>query len=98
YGTPLQQNYATYTYTANGQRASVTDSNGNRGDIRYDGHDRQNRWVFPSKTAVGAVDEGDYEAYGFDDAGNRTSLRKRDGRTISYQYDGLNQLALKIVP
>lgn len=98
YGTVLQQSYATYTYTGNGQRASVTDSNGNRAELRYDGHDRQNRWVFPAKTTLGAVDEGDYEAYGFDEAGNRISLRKRDGQTITYQYDGLNRLTLKTVP
>ena len=42
----LQQNYVTYTYTPNGKGASVTDANGNRAEMRYDGHDRQNRWVF----------------------------------------------------
>jgi YD repeat-containing protein len=98
YGTGLQQNSVSYTYTANGKRESVTDANGNRAELRYDGFDRQNRWVFPSQTAPGAVDENDYEAYGFDAAGNRTSLRKRDGRTIIYQYDGLNQLTLKSAP
>jgi RHS repeat-associated protein len=98
YGTALQQNYATYTYSANGQRASVTDANGNRAELRYDGHDRQNRWVFPSTTTPGAVNEADYEAYGYDAAGNRTSLRKRDGRTLTYQYDGLNRVSVKTVP
>jgi RHS repeat-associated protein len=85
------------TPSDNGQRASVTDSNGNRAELRYDGHDRHNRWVFPSKTTPGAVDEADYEEYGFDAAGNRTWLRKRDGRSISYQYDGRNQMTLKAV-
>jgi RHS repeat-associated protein len=98
YGTALQQNYATYSYSANGQRASVTDANGNRAELRYDGHDRQNRWVFPSKTTPGALNESDYEAYGYDAAGNRTSLRKRDGKTISYLYDGLNRVTQKTVP
>lgn len=98
YGTALQQNYATYTYSANGQRGSVTDANGNRAELRYDGHDRQSRWVFPSKTTPGALNESDYEAYGYDAAGNRTSLRKRDGKTISYQYDGRNRVTVKTVP
>ena len=40
----------TFPILRNGKRASVTDANGNRGEMRYDGHDRQNRWVFPSKT------------------------------------------------
>lgn len=98
YGTPLQQNYATYTYTPNGKRASVTDANGNRGELRYNGHDRQNRWVFPSKTTADSVDESDYESYTYDEAGNRITLRKRDGQTLTYQYDGLNRLTVKTVP
>jgi len=97
-GTPLQQNYATYTYTPNGTRASVTDANGNRSELRYDGHDRQNRLVFPSKTTPGAVSESDFESYTYDEAGNRTSLRKRDGQTLTYQYDALNRVTWKSVP
>ncbi|MBB6091982.1 RHS repeat-associated protein [Povalibacter uvarum] len=98
YGTPLQQNYATYTYSANGKRATVTDANGNRAEMRYDGHDRQNRWVFPSKTTPGSVNESDYESYTYDAAGNRLSLRKRDGQTLTYNYDGRNRVSLKTVP
>lgn len=98
YGTSLQQNYATYTYSANGKRTSVTDANGNLADLRYDGDDRLSRWVFPSKTTPGTVDEADYEAYGYDAAGNRTALRKRDGTTLTYQYDGLNRVSVKTAP
>jgi len=98
YGTPLQQSYATYTYTANGQRKTVVDANGNKAEMRYDGHDRQNRWVFPSKTTAGSLNESDYESYGYDAAGNRTSLRKRDARTITYSYDALNRVSVKTVP
>lgn len=98
YGTPLQQNYASYSYSNNGQRTSVTDANGNRAEMRYDGFDRQVRWVFPHPTSTGAVNEADYEAYGYDANGNRTSLRKRDGSTIAYGYDYLNRMTLKSVP
>jgi YD repeat-containing protein len=35
---------------------------------------------------------------GFSAAGNRTSLRKRDGVTIAYQHDGRNQMTVKTVP
>jgi RHS repeat-associated protein len=97
-GTNDQQTYAAYTYTPNGKRASVTDANGNRAEMRYDGHDRQNRWVFPSKTVAGSVNESDYESYTYDDAGNRLSFRKRDGQTLTYQYDGLNRVTTKTVP
>jgi RHS repeat-associated protein len=97
-GTNEQQTYVTYTYTLNGKRASVTDANGNRAEMRYDGHDRQNRWVFPSKTVAGTVNESDYESYAYDEAGNRLSLRKRDGQMLTYVYDGLNRVTTKNVP
>jgi RHS repeat-associated protein len=97
-GTSIAQNYATYEYTANGKQKAVMDANGNRAELRWDGHDRQVRWVFPSKTVAGAVNEADYEQYGYDAAGNRTSLRKRDGSILTFQYDALNRMTVKIVP
>ncbi|KTW09722.1 RHS repeat domain-containing protein, partial [Sphingomonas sanguinis] len=97
YGTGLQQTYATYTYSPNGKRTSVKDANGNLAQMGYDGFDRQTTWVFPSKTSVGQVDGGDYEAYGYDANGNRTSLRRRDGRTLSFAYDALNRVTSKVV-
>jgi len=53
----LQQNYATYSYSANGRQASVTDANGNRASMTYDGYDRQTRWNFPSPTTPGVTSE-----------------------------------------
>ncbi len=64
----------------------------------WDGHDRQSQWNFPSKTSPGTVSTTDYEAYGYDANSNRTSLRKRDGQTISYTYDALDRMALKDGP
>ncbi|WP_163592063.1 RHS repeat domain-containing protein, partial [Klebsiella pneumoniae] len=73
----------------------------------YDGLDRQAQWQFPSASApggytpstpanalatAGAVNTNDREEYGYDLNGNRTSLRKRDGRTINYAYDALNRV------
>lgn len=98
FGTSLQQDYATYTYTPNGKQASVKDANGNLASMTYNGHDRQTRWTFPSKTSIGSVDASDYEEYAYDANGNRTSLRKRDGSTITYQYDALNRNTVKAVP
>jgi YD repeat-containing protein len=40
----------------------------------------------------------DYEQYAYDSVGNRTSLRKRDGKTITYIYDALNRVRRKTVP
>ena len=98
YATALQQNYATYSYTANGQGASVTDANGNVATMTYAGYDRQIRWNFPSPTTPGATSSTDYEQYGYDAVGNRTSLRKRDGSTLTYTYDNLNRMIVKVVP
>jgi len=97
-GTALVQNYVTYTYTPNGKQQFVTDANGNKAQFAYDGDDRQTYWYFPSKTAPGTVNAADYEQYGYDAVGNRTSLRKRDGRTLTFAYDALNRMLSKVVP
>ncbi len=97
-GTPLAQVYAAYAYSANGLRTSVTDANGNKAQLTYDGLDRQKRWIFPSKTVPGDVNPADYEEYGYDSNANRTSLRKRDGVTLTYDFDALNRMSQKTVP
>jgi len=94
----LQQNEAAYEYTPNGKQKAVIDANGNRAELTWDAFDRQQRWIFPSKTTVGAANQADYEEYGYDAVGNRTSSRKRDGVTIAYQYDALNRVIVKTVP
>ncbi|MDE8650493.1 RHS repeat-associated core domain-containing protein [Novosphingobium album (ex Liu et al. 2023)] len=111
--TSLEQATVTYSYTANGLHEYVVDANGNRAKLVYDGHDRQTYWYFPSKTrptafdpatqatalaTAGANSTTDYEQYGYDANGNRTSLRKRDTRTIGYTYDALNRVTLKDIP
>jgi RHS repeat-associated protein len=97
-GTPRQQNYVTYTYTPNGKQATVADANGNLASYTYDGFDRQIQWNFPDKVTIGTASSTDYEAYTYDANGNHTSLRKRDGRTISYVYDALNRVSSKTYP
>ena len=72
---------ASWAYNSNGQVATVVDGNGNRAELRYDRHGRQERWVFPSATrpssfddstpatalaSAGAVNEADFEQYGWD--------------------------------
>jgi RHS repeat-associated protein len=98
----LQQDYAGYEYTDNGRPKAVTDANGNRAEIRYDGHDRPTCWIFPSKMTAGALggdcSTGDFESYAYDPHGNRTTLRKRDGISLTFLYDDLNRMKQKIVP
>jgi RHS repeat-associated protein len=98
YLTADQADYVTYTYTPNGRQEYVTDANGNRARFVYDGFDRLSQWQFPSKTTPGTVNTADFEQYGYDANGNRTSLRKRDASTLAYTYDNLDRMTLKVVP
>lgn len=112
-GSSVEAADTTYAYNLIGQITTVIDAEGNRADYRYDGHMRQDRWSFPATTrpasysdatpasalaSAGAVNAGDYEQYGYDAAGNRISLRKRDGSTLTFQYDAANRMSLKVVP
>lgn len=98
YGTCIQEDYASYTYSNNGKVTSMTDARGFTASMTYDGYDRQTQWNFPSPSTPGVVSTTDYEQYGYDLNGNRTSLRKRDGSVITYAYDNLNRVTLKSVP
>jgi RHS repeat-associated protein len=98
FGTGLQQDYATYTYMATGQIASVTDANQNLATYGYDALYRLTQWNFPSPTQPGIANPTDYEAYTYDNNGNRKSLRRRDGSVLTYDYDTLNRMVDKIVP
>lgn len=97
YKTDIEQVYASYEYSAYGEQTSVTDANGNRAEMRYDGFNRQSQWRFPSKVR-GVASTEDYEGYGYDKNGNRTSIRKRDGRVIGLTFDALDRVILKSVP
>ncbi|WP_343518458.1 RHS repeat-associated core domain-containing protein [Sphingomonas sp.] len=112
-GTSLEQAYVTNTYTTSGKREFVIDANGQRAKLEYDGFGRQTYWRFPSTAqpsgynpstpatalaTAGAVNASDNEQYGYDENGNRTSLKKRDNRTIAYAYDALNRVTSKTYP
>ncbi|MEO6215203.1 MAG: RHS repeat-associated core domain-containing protein [Sphingomonas sp.] len=109
-GTSVEAAEATYSYTPNGRKEYVIDADGNRARLVYDGLDRQTQWIFPSPTrasnyndssqstalaTANSLNNGDYEQYGYDANGNRTSLRKRDATTIGYSYDALNRMTHK---
>jgi RHS repeat-associated protein len=110
FGTSLEQAHTTYSYTANGKQEFVIDANGNRAKREYDRFDRLSKWVFPSATrpsaynpstqanalaTAGDLNTGDYEQYDYDDNGNRTGLRKRDGQFICNKFDALNRASAK---
>lgn len=90
--TGLEQIYATFTYGMFGLKTSEVDSNGNKSLLSYDGLDRLLQLTYPSTTAgSGALNSNDYEWYTYDNNGNRTGMRRRDGRWLYYSYDHLNR-------
>jgi RHS repeat-associated protein len=111
YGTALQQDYATYTYTQNGQRKTAKDANNNVTEFGYDSFDRPQFVYFPhpvdgtrctpapTPSSNPTCTSGQtYEQYGYDANDNRTSSRTRDGQTILYSYDKLDRETLKDIP
>ena len=112
-GTDVAAADATWSYNPNGQVTTVIDGNGNRATLSYDGHGRKDRWTLPSTVRPGAYNDStpamalatagsanpaDYEAYGYDANGNRVSFRKRDGYLLTYSFDALNRMSVKVVP
>jgi RHS repeat-associated protein len=99
WGTDVQGDERTLSYTLNGRIETLTDAENNRTAYEYDGRDRLAKTRFPV-AAKGALASSatDYELYGYDSNGNRTSFRKRDGSTLTYGYDALNRMTVKIVP
>ena len=95
YGTGLQQDYAHYTYSANGQRLSVRDANNNRSFYVYDGFDRLCRLYFPV-TTLGA------NAASLGTGGAEGSIRCGDSARTSEDYEGYgydpgsNRTALRV--
>jgi RHS repeat-associated protein len=101
YGTPIQQQYEQFGYSPNGKVVDIFDARNSQWHQTYDGFDRLVRMNLPLPVRAGAgpfYSTTDYEAYGYDNNGNRTSLRKRDGRTISYAPDALNRITAKTYP
>ena len=81
YGTALQQNYATYTYTLKGQRETIKDANNNLSTLEYDDFDRPIKLHMPMPTlGANASSTTDFEAYTYDNNGNRTSSGSATGR------------------
>jgi RHS repeat-associated protein len=93
-GTVGAVDAATMTYYDNGTLATLTDANGNRTTYEYDGHDRLKKTMFPHKTIAGTSDTGDFEQYWYDENGNMTQKRLRDGQSVYFSYDLLNRRTL----
>ena len=81
HGTGLQQDYARYTYSANGQRLSVRDANNNRSFYVYDGFDRLCRVYFPVSTL-------DANAANLGTGGVEAAIRCGDAPRTGEDYEG----------
>ena len=92
YGT-AEETLESLAYTANGQLNYVIDGELNRTTYIYDGHDRTHQTRYPVATkGANSSSTTDYEQYTYNAASVVTQLRQRDGGTITYGYDNLNQL------
>ncbi|CAL4869718.1 hypothetical protein MMA231_04010 (plasmid) [Asticcacaulis sp. MM231] len=106
YGTTSARYYSTVAYSPNGRATDVVDANGNRTHMAYDEFDRLSVLNYPSPVrptafstsspdnavaTAGAYSTTDYETFGYDNNGNRTSWKRRDNQTIIYGFDNLNR-------
>lgn len=96
-GTTIEQVYVEFAYNKFNKREKVTDANGNVAEMSYDEYGRMTHWYFPDPSGSG-VSASDYEQYGYDNNGNRTSFRTRSGKEILYEYDNLNRVTKKDIP
>ncbi len=97
-GSGVAQNYATYTYSNNGLPLTVKDAKNQLTTYQYDGHDRKLKTLYPDKVTAGASSATDYEQVAYDANSNVTSLRKRNGLSITLAYDNLNRLLSRTYP
>ena len=81
-GTPLQQNYATFTYSQNGKVLSEADARGNAITYAYDGFDR---------LAVTTYADGTTEKNQYDPMSAVTIWTNRGGFSLVRCYDALGR-------
>lgn len=97
-GTAAQQTTAMYTYTQNGEIASLVDARGYLTRYAYDGHDRQTKVSYPNPSTTGQESYSDYEQTTYDAFGRVDQFRNRSGDTFYHYYDNLDQLTSRDAP
>lgn len=98
YGTSLAQTTASYTYTGNGQIATITNARGYRTTFEYDGFDRLVKRRYPDPSNTHQSSATDYEQLTFDAYGRLAQERKRSGDSFAYTYDNLGRITLRDAP
>jgi RHS repeat-associated protein len=81
-----------YTYHATGELASKTTPLGNKTTYALDDDGRTTSMVEPRGNASGATASDYTWDYGYDEAGNRTSVGDPLGNEVQYAYDAENDL------
>jgi len=97
-GTTLAQDTAVFSYTPNGQVATIEDAKGNRTTLVYDGFDRLLERRFPSPSSPGVSSSVDVEAFAYDAGSNVIEAVRRDGQVIGFDYDALGRVTLRDLP
>jgi RHS repeat-associated protein len=90
FGSPLQQAYATNTYSPNGQVLTVTDARGYITKSVYDGYDRAIKLLYPDATPANDNDNL-YEEFTYDLASRKLTSRTRAGQVLTFGYDDLDR-------
>ncbi|QNG45754.1 RHS repeat domain-containing protein [Sphingobium yanoikuyae] len=99
YRSPTEQTSEAYTYTANGQVATLTDANNNRTTFEYDGFDRLSKTRYPNITkGAGTSSTVMFTQSTYDPNGNVLTQTLRDGQVITLTYDALNRVTFKNLP
>ncbi|MCT2399615.1 RHS repeat domain-containing protein [Novosphingobium mangrovi (ex Huang et al. 2023)] len=98
-GTSASAVTQTAIYTTDGLLASVKDANNNKTTYTYDGFDRLSKTNYPSSTkGAGSSSSTDYEQLTYGDNVHVTSLRLRDGSSMSLAYDNLDRIVTRTPP
>jgi RHS repeat-associated protein len=91
YGTSVQADAETRTYGGDNEVLTRADAKGNLTTIVNDAFNRIYQVGFPIPSNGGVSSTSDYEQYSYDNNGNVTQNRRRDGTLVNFGYDALNQ-------
>jgi RHS repeat-associated protein len=97
-GSPAPQTVQTRHYNVDGTLEWVADGKNNRTTYAYDGFFRLKRTRYPLQNTAGSSSSTDFEELTYDEAGNVTRRRLRDGLEIAYTIDDLNRVRFKDLP
>lgn len=98
FGTALQIDAVTRTYTDNGLPETIADGNGNLTTYEYDGFDRLKKRRYPDASDGSSSSTTDYDEYTYDANSQVATARRRDGQTFAFDYDDLGRLIDRDAP